>query len=115
MFKENFRNMKFGKCAVCGKTGELTFEHIPPRAAFNSKPVKTVSGIEVLGNKEKMPWDLEGYRYKNNQKGNGYYNLCGSCNSYFGKWYVPSYIKFTNVLYNLIKEGKFDVNSKIQV
>jgi SNF2 family DNA or RNA helicase len=41
----------WGKCALCGKECELTFEHIPPRAAFNSTPARPVSGVEVLTEK----------------------------------------------------------------
>jgi hypothetical protein len=28
-----------GACALCGKPSNLTFEHIPPQCAFNSKPI----------------------------------------------------------------------------
>ena len=38
----------FGKCALCGKECELTFEHIPPRRAFNSTPARPVSGEEIF-------------------------------------------------------------------
>ena len=28
-----------GHCHLCGQYGELTFEHIPPRGAYNKHPV----------------------------------------------------------------------------
>lgn len=64
----------FGKCALCGKECELTFEHVPPRAAFNSTPARPVSGNEifkeeVINDKERMPWDTEGLKYQNQQQG----------------------------------------------
>lgn len=37
-----------GKCALCGKEGKLTFEHIPPRAAFNSNRARPVGGKEIF-------------------------------------------------------------------
>ena len=46
---------KYGHCALCGKCGELTFEHIPPKSAFNKTPVKPVtveSQYSALGFKQ---------------------------------------------------------------
>ena len=70
----------FGKCALCGQECELTFEHIPPRAAFNSTPTKPVSGEELLDD-DRMPWDTTGLKYTNQQKGMGRYSLCPKCNN----------------------------------
>jgi len=28
-----------GECCICGKIGKLTFEHVPPKAAFNDRGV----------------------------------------------------------------------------
>ncbi len=28
-----------GECSLCGDYGELTFEHVPPKAAFNDRGV----------------------------------------------------------------------------
>ena len=65
---------RFGNCALCGKECELTFEHIPPRAAFNSAPVRPVSGLELFkndsaGGKDRLPWEIDGLPYENQQKG----------------------------------------------
>ena len=38
----------YGKCALCGRECELTFEHIPPRGAFNSTPARPVLGTEIF-------------------------------------------------------------------
>ncbi len=32
------RKKVYGKCHICGTEGKLTFEHIPPRSAFNDHP-----------------------------------------------------------------------------
>lgn len=88
-----------GKCALCGRETELTFEHIPPKAAFNSTPAKPVSGVELLSEKgldeDRMPWDTTGLRYKNQQQGMGAYTLCSECNNNTGSWYGDAYVELT--------------------
>ena len=31
--------MRKGNCHLCGEFKELSFEHIPPKAAFNDRPI----------------------------------------------------------------------------
>lgn len=56
-----------GICCICGKESDLTFEHIPPRAAFNHFNLKL--------------YDFWGYltqnktRYQSLQNGAGRYSL----------------------------------------
>lgn len=93
----------FGNCALCGKEAELTFEHIPPRKAFNDKGVKSITGNNNLplmtGQDGRMPWDTQGLRFDNQQKGQGKYSICQSCNNNTGSWYGEEYIFFaTNIL-----------------
>ena len=97
-----------GKCALCGKECKLTFEHIPPRAAFNSTPAKPVSMEELLKNgnisgKERLPWDTKGLKYQNQQKGMGRYSLCRTCNSYTGKHYGDAYASFAKLASDAIR------------
>ena len=97
----------FGKCALCGKECELTFEHIPPRAAFNSSPARPVSGEQLIDDlKEngdhRMPWDTEGLKYQNQQQGMGQYSLCSTCNNNTGSWYAADYITFARVAHAAI-------------
>lgn len=82
----------FGKCALCGKTCNLTFEHIPPSAAFNSLPAKPVSVDNLESDTDRMPWETEGLSFLNQQKGMGKYSLCESCNNNTGSWYGDDYI-----------------------
>lgn len=101
------------KCALCGKECELTFEHIPPRAAFNSKSARPVSGVEVLteknlNDKERMPWDTTGLRYQNQQQGMGRYSLCAACNNNTGAWYGDAYVYFANVAHAAITNRSDD-------
>ena len=39
---------KNGICCICGKEGKLTFEHIPPHAAFNHSNLKMYDVIRYL-------------------------------------------------------------------
>ena len=64
----------FGKCALCGKLKELTFEHIPPNKAFNFTPAKPISGDSLLKaatDNNRLPWDHSGLKYLNQQQGMG--------------------------------------------
>lgn len=74
-------NSHFGKCALCRQKCELSFEHIPPRSAYNSKPVKTVTGDKIINDPNRMPWDTDGLDYFDQQRGMGVYSLCDACNS----------------------------------
>ena len=94
----------YGKCALCGLECELTFEHIPPRGAFNSSPARPVSGTElfkeeVLNNETRMPWDTSGMHYDNQQQGMGRYSLCKTCNNNTGGWYGDSYVVFAKTVH----------------
>lgn len=85
---------RIGKCALCGNVGKLTFEHIPPKAAFNSNPVKPICGMTLISKGDRLPWDTAGLQYKNMQQGMGLHSLCASCNSKTGKWYGDAYRNF---------------------
>ena len=93
----------FGKCALCGQECELTFEHIPPRAAFNSTPTKPVSGEELLDD-DRMPWDTTGLKYTNQQKGMGRYSLCPKCNNDTGSWYGDDYIIVAQIVHSILSK-----------
>lgn len=84
----------YGKCALCGKEGKLSFEHIPPEAAFNKTPAKPISGDEFLLRGNTYPWETAGIRYQNRQQGMGMYSLCESCNSFTGSAYGDEYREF---------------------
>ena len=77
-----------GICCICGKESDLTFEHIPPRAAFNHFNLKL--------------YDFWGYltqnktRYQSLQNGAGRYSLCASCNNRTGEWYGAAFAEFVS-------------------
>ena len=65
-----------GKCALCGKEDKMSFEHIPPRAAFNSSHAKPVTIGTILKGEKRYPWDIEGLKYVDQQGGMGVFSLC---------------------------------------
>lgn len=77
-----------GICCICGRETELTFEHIPPRAAFNHFNLRL--------------YDFFNYTLHNNtkytpaQKGAGKHSLCSSCNNLTGEWYGAAYAEFAS-------------------
>ena len=81
----------FGKCALCGKECELTFEHIPPRAALNKNASKLYSGEVIITRNDLLPWELDGLHYTNSQRGIGMHTLCPNCNNLTGTWYGEAY------------------------
>lgn len=96
----------FGICALCGKQCELTYEHIPPRAAFNSKPAKMYSGETLLFNGDRLPWDVQGLRYIDRQKGAGKYSLCQECNNNTGTWYGDTYKDIAYIVADALEKKK---------
>ncbi len=78
-----------GICHICGKKGELTFEHIPPKKALNWARAKTYNGYEALKKSQGAP-----AKYCNSQQGMGKPTLCQSCNNNTGAWYAQAYCDF---------------------
>jgi hypothetical protein len=83
----------YGKCHLCGKVGKLTYEHVPPRAAFNSHKAFIYFVDDILGSNN-LPWDYSGIRGRQQQRGVGYYTLCAKCNNNTGSWYGSSFVDF---------------------
>ena len=79
-----------GTCRICGNEGPLSFEHVPPRAAFNDRPVvlHRFEEIQDLGPDEYAP----GGRIQ--QKGAGDYTLCPRCNNNTGSWYGHHFVEW---------------------
>lgn len=103
------KQSRYGICRLCGEYRALTFEHVPPRCAFNSTPAKHISGTEImktLGDDTTLPWDFSNLRSKTQQKGKGGYYLCSDCNSNTGSWYVPFYENFAQGIYSALQSGK---------
>lgn len=90
------RRKEKGKCKICGFEGPLSFEHVPPRAAFNDmKYYYTASIMDIL---KKNPDDFDTLSFKNREKATkqqgsiGFYSLCTNCNNNTGSWYGKSFV-----------------------
>ncbi len=78
----------YGTCCICGKDTELTFEHIPPKAAFNHFHLRLYDFFGYL---------IHNYtKYTATQNGMGRYSLCSSCNNRTGEWYGAAYAEFAS-------------------
>ena len=90
-----------GICHICGKEGKLSFEHVPPRNAYNTKPV-------VSHNFEQAIRLMEGENCKGTllQKGSGKYTLCPTCNNNTGGWYGSCFIDWSFAGMKLLMESR---------
>jgi len=76
-----------GTCHICGVKGPLSFEHIPPRKAFNERRVISLPFEEAIKlGPDEIP------RGKIKQRGVGGYTLCADCNSKTGHWYGSQFV-----------------------
>lgn len=85
---------KKGQCHLCGNFGELTFEHIPPKAAFNNTP--------ILIQKHEHLFDKNSYVFGKSirsNNGSGSYCFCKSCNNNTGSWYARDFSEFVAQAY----------------
>src|ERR1700751_5295569 len=98
------RPSKSGVCCLCGTSGQLSFEHVPPEAAFNKAPIY-YADVQKLRSGSHPDLYQEGGRKQ--QKGSGAYTLCGGCNSKTGNWYGSHYVDFATQGYELLKYLRF--------
>lgn len=92
--------MSLGNCALCGKYEPMTFEHVPPRCAFNDKII-FIQGYEQLLEKESL---LFGKKSRSN-RGFGKFALCASCNNNTGNWYAKDFCDFTKQGQKFLTDG----------
>lgn len=100
-------NKIIGKCHICQNETELTYEHIPPHKAFNWSSAKSIEGNEIMKlvtDDNRMPWEMNGLKYKQKQRGMGMHSLCKSCNNITGAYYGTEYIKFAYAINKLFPE-----------
>jgi hypothetical protein len=81
MAKEYFDN-----CHICGEWGKLSFEHVPPEAAFNDHRVLRMAFEKMMASES-----LDKIAGKYQQRGAGGYTLCERCNNDTGSWYGSAY------------------------
>ncbi|MGH2949767.1 MAG: hypothetical protein ACRDPC_26495 [Solirubrobacteraceae bacterium] len=73
-----------GTCHLCLQQAPLSFEHVPPQAAFNDRRVE-IGSLEHW-----LTRDAEGPRLRRTiqQGGSGFHRFCGHCNNRTGSWYA---------------------------
>src|ERR1700740_102769 len=81
---------RMGICRLCGSYGPLSFEHVPPHAAFNNHRVVVISFDKYLGAVNLD--EIRGGRVQ--QRGVGAYTLCVQCNNDTGAWYGSAYAEW---------------------
>ena len=81
----------FGICHICGTDGKLSFEHVPPEAAFNDRRILHAAFDKVVGTD-----DLDKLRGRIQQRGAGAYTLCEKCNNDTGSWYGTAYAEWAH-------------------
>jgi hypothetical protein len=104
--------MPDGTCHLCGAWGPLTFEHVPPRAAFNNHRVLETDIHKLIGGD--LLEELKNPKGKYNQRGSGKYTLCGRCNNDTGAWYGRAYVEFTHGIFPLCHTIKPDQYVEVQ-
>ena len=100
-------NQSIGQCRLCGKMEKLSYEHVPPKAAFNKSRIKMVAGKELVDFicSPALPWETFKAKGVIKQNGSGGYYLCQHCNSTTGSWYDPYYLTFVKgILHALTQE-----------
>lgn len=96
-------NKTQGICRICKQKKELSFEHIPPKSAFNkNNRYYILSSTDFYQNFEK--YNTEKPKSKIEQGGLGEYCLCKNCNNYLGQKYVREYKKFAQIAMSIINE-----------
>lgn len=89
--------MPNGQCHLCGSVGPLTFEHVPPSAAFNDHRVLEADIHKLIGSD--LLSDLKKPTGKINQRGSGKFTLCERCNNNTGSWYGGAYVEFARAVF----------------
>jgi hypothetical protein len=77
-----------GLCHICGKYGKLSFEHSPPEAAFNHRPLVYAAIKKLIGTS-----NLDNPKGRTQQRGAGAYTLCERCNNLTGHWYGGAFVE----------------------
>lgn len=90
----------YGDCCICGLHSKLSFEHVPPRAAYNGQRVfeANIRGL-VAGNWDGQERPSQGEWV---QRGAGKETLCEQCNNDTGSWYGTPYVSWAKQAVELI-------------
>lgn len=105
---KKYSKKEIGVCRLCGEKRSLTKEHVPPRSIGNDRTAIVYSGLQLLAQTQRIPWDFSGLRYVQHQGGIGYRTLCKKCNNDTGAQYVPAFKDFMDKAAEAIKTADID-------
>ncbi|QSR86144.1 hypothetical protein EM20IM_06435 [Candidatus Methylacidiphilum infernorum] len=102
-------NAPIGRCRICGNEGKLSFEHVPPKKAFNRYPILEIKLEEWF-------WPQFGKIGKDEKKaGFGVYTLCEKCNNKTGSWYGSHYVKFVKQAMEVLDNTKGKIQNEQRI
>ena len=87
------RKSVFGNCRICGEHKKLSFEHVPPRSAFNNHRA-VIKRLPDFINKDPDDYFKKGGKIS--QKGVGDHTLCEKCNNDTGGWYGDAFAEWAH-------------------
>jgi hypothetical protein len=91
-------------CRLCLEEKELTYEHYPPKSAFN-KQTQFYSIDYYDYAKNFRDYHTDGViKSKIYQGGLGDYVLCEDCNNFLGITYVRDYVKFAKICMSILNQ-----------
>lgn len=79
-----------GVCHICGETGLLSNEHVPPQSAYNDHTMTRLNFkqfTDTLYGRNAQPLIQQG--------GASDFTLCDKCNNNTGSWYGGRFVKWT--------------------
>lgn len=97
------KHPRIGPCHICGIVGPRSFEHVPPAAAFNDRPIVRLGGRGIIG---RHPDELRSMKGPISQRGAGGYTLCNRCNSDTGHRYGPAFVDWAYQGARLLQHAK---------
>ena len=89
------KRVRVGECHICGERGQLSFEHVPNRAAYNRATIIEYSCEDMLLQRQAA-------RKRIVQGGVGRYTLCERCNNNTGHWYGGEYTKWARACFDFL-------------
>lgn len=91
---------KFGHCWLCGQWEKLTREHIPPRSAFNDRPILMMAIEQNTLSTGRLQWG------RKVEQGMTVRSLCRECNSRGGSKYGTHYADFISKVAAIVEKAK---------
>lgn len=84
------------ECRICGSVGDLSFEHVPNREAYNKSTTIEYSWGDVFVKKDQVTGKIV-------QGGIGEYTLCEPCNNNTGHWYGGEYTRWAKACFEFLQ------------